>query len=258
MENKNEKTPSMSAGDGKKKRYYKKRRPKAVVANDVVKAEQGSSSSSPAASDTNSPAASDTTKPRKPRGKRAYGAPDNDQLGLPKIQTSVNGQTVEHTKTREAIDRALRISEDMVREQKDYRKESAAWDTGYTEGTYCGCGACEEDEPEERIDREQWDALMSRLERVHARLHEQRRVTVWDRIRAFGSGFLAYEKTLLLLLIALLESKLDHGGWAIAFGTAAAGNAIWTAWQQIRDARYTAWVKTLQDQGAEVYSNGHK
>ena len=271
MENKNEKTPTMSAGEGKKKRYYKKRKPKAVVANDdVVKAEQGSSSSSPAASDT------PTAKPRKPRGKRAYGAPDNDQLGLPKIQTTVNGKTVEHTKTREAIDRAMRISEDMVKDgQKDYRKEATAWGRdeniliqeegkgyerdngamGYTEAGSCGysdCGctdACNESDYSAQVD---WDALLDRLEAMNAAIGS-RKVTVWDRVKAFGSGLLAYEKTFLLWLITCLEARIGNGYWAILFGALGLAYFIMTSVSIVRSMRYAAWVKGLVKDGAEAY-----
>ena len=260
MENQNEKKPTMSAGEGKKKRYYKKRKPKAVVANDdVVKAEQGSSSSSPAASDT------PTAKPRKPRGKRAYGAPDNDQLGLPKIVTTVNGQTVEHTKTREAIDRAMRISEDMVKEQKDYVKEGAAWDNGahgYTEAAGCGysdCGctdACADGDYADKslhgISEVDWDMLLEKLESMNAAIGA-RKVTFWDRVKAFGSGLLAYEKTFLLWLITVLEIRVGNGYWAILFGSLGVTYFVLTSIEIVRSMRYAAYVKELIREGAETY-----
>jgi len=253
MENQNEKKPTMSAGEGKKKRYYKKRKPKAVVANDdVVKAEQGSSLSSPAASDT------PTAKPRKPRGKRAYGHNENDQLGLPKIVTTVNGRSVESIKTREAIDRAMRISEDMVKEQKDYRKEGSAWekDNGahsYTEAGSCGYSDCGCNEAcgdgDAGVD---WDMLLEKLESMNAAIGA-RKTTFWDRVKAFGSGLLAYEKTFLLWLITMLEIRLGNGYWAIGFGALGLTYFILTSIEIVRSMRYAAYVKELIREGAEAY-----
>lgn len=254
MENQNEKKPTMSAGEGKKKRYYKKRKPKAVVANDdVVKAEQGSSSSSPAASDT------PTAKPRKPRGKRAYGHEENDQLGLPKIVTTVNGRSVQSIKTREAIENAMRISSEMVKAkyaEKDYTKEGAAWDNGahgYTEAAGCGysdCGctdACADTTPD--VD---WDMLLEKLESMNAAIGA-RKATFWDRIKAFGSGLLAYEKTFLLWLITMLEIRIGNGYWAILFGAMGLAYFIMTSMAIVRSMRYAAYVKGLIREGAETY-----
>jgi len=266
MENQNENKPTMSAGEGKKKRYYKKRKPKAVVANDdVVKAEQGSSSSSPAASDT------PTAKPRKSRAKRAYGHPENDQLGLPKFQasgdteskivTTVNGQKVDHIKTREAIENAMRISEDMVKAkyaEKDYAKEGTVWEKdngahGYTESGTCGysdCGcndACADGDA--GVD---WDMLLEKLESMNAAIGA-RKTTFWDRVKAFGSGILAYEKAFLLWLITCLEAQIGNGYWAILFGALGLAYFIMTSVSIVRSMRYAAWVKGLVKDGAEAY-----
>jgi hypothetical protein len=256
MENQNEKKPTMSAGEGKKKRYYKKRKPKAVVANDdVVKAEQGSSSSSPAASDT------PTAKPRKPRGKRAYGHPENDQLGLPKIVTTVNGRSVESIKTREAIENAMRISSEMVKAkyaEKDYAKEGTVWEKdngahGYTETGTCGysdCGcndACADGDS--GVD---WDMLLEKLESMNAAIGA-RKLTFWDRVKAFGSGILAYEKTLMLWLITMLEIRLGNGYWAIGFGALGLAYFIMTSVSIVRSMQYAAYVKGLIREGAETY-----
>jgi hypothetical protein len=265
MENQNENKPTMSAGEGKKKRYYKKRKPKAVVANDdVVKAEQGSSPSSPAASDT------PTAKPRKSRAKRAYGHPENDQLGLPKFQasgdteskivTTVNGRSVESTKTREAIENAMRISSEMVKAkyaEKDYTKEGTAWEKdngahGYTESVTeccdesCGCTSADGDAG---VD---WDMLLERLESMNAAIGA-RKLTFWDRIKAFGSGILAYEKAFLLWLITCLEAQIGNGYWAILFGALGLAYFIMTSVSIVRGMRYAAWVKGLVKDGAEAY-----
>jgi hypothetical protein len=281
MENQNEKKPTMSAGEGKKKRYYKKRKPKAVVANDdVVKAEQGSSSSSPAASDT------PTAKPRKPRGKRAYGHEENDQLGLPKIVTTVNGRSVQSIKTREAIENAMRISSEMVKAkyaekgQKDYTKEGSAWDENiliqeegkgyvrdngahsYTEAGSCGysdCGcneACGDGDYADKslhgISEVDWDMLLEKLESMNAAIGA-RKATFWDRVKAFGSGLLAYEKTFLLWLITMLEIRLGNEYWAIGFGCLGLTYFILTSTEIVRSMRYAAYVKELIREGAEAY-----
>jgi len=247
MENQNEKKPTMSAGEGKKKRYYKKRKPKAVVANDdVVKAEQGSSLSSPAASDT------PTAKPRKPRGKRAYGHPENDQLGLPKFQasgdteskivTTVNGQKVDHIKTRESIENAMRISSEMVK-AKYAEKDNAT--CGYSD---CGCtDACADGDS--GVD---WDALLEKLESMNAAIGA-RKTTFWDRIKAFGSGILAYEKAFLLWLITCLEARIGNGYWAILFGALGLAYFIMISIGIVRSMRYAAYVKELIREGAEAY-----
>ncbi len=262
MENQNEKAPKMNTGEGKKKRYYKKRKPKAVVANDVVKAEQGSSSPSPAASDT------PTARTRK----RSYGNKNMDQLGLPKLtaslrneddsklQTTVNGKTVEHTKTRESIDRAMRISEEMIRE-KDYDKEMSAWDNGahgYTEAcAYSDCGCreqgevCNESEYSAQVD---WDGLLDRLEAMNAALYTKQRVTVWDRVRAFVEGVLEYDRPMYMLLIALLEIQLGRGYWAIVFGCLSITYFVTTSIQIVKRARYAAHVRSLMRNGVETYN----
>lgn len=263
MENQNEKTPKMNTGEGKKKRYYKKRKPKSVVANDVVKAEQGSSSSSPAASDT--PTA-------KPKGKRAYGNKNNDQLGMPKltapqgnrddhkIQTTVNGHTVEHTKTREAIDRAMRISSEMVAQkyaEKDYMKEGASWDNGahgYTEACAyddCACGnaACNESGYTDSVD---WDGLLDRLEAMNQQIGSQR-VTVWDRVKAFAYGILYYDRALMLTLIASLEVRLGNTHWAIAFGCLAITLMVTSTMTVIQNIRLQRLASRLKAYGAEIY-----
>lgn len=272
MENQNEKAPKMNTGEGKKKRYYKKRKPKAVVANDVVKAEQGSSSPSPAASDT------PTAKTRK----RSYGNKNTDQLGLPKLtaslrneddsklQTTVNGKTVEHAKTRESIDRAMRISSEMVAEKyaekqaeakRDYAKEVYAWDTGahgYTEAcaySDCGCSgqgeSCNESEYSAQVD---WDGLLDRLEAMNATLNTKQRVTVWDRVRAFVEGVLEYDRPMYMLLIALLEIQLGRAYWAIAFGCLSITYFVTTSIQIVKRARYAAHVRSLMRDGVETYN----
>jgi len=258
MENQNEKKPTTSAGEGKKKRYYKKRKPKAVVANDdVVKAEQGSSLSSATPSDT------PTAKPRKSRAKRAYGHPENDQLGLPKlpasgdteskIVTTVNGQKVDHIKTREAIENAMRISSEMVKDkyaEKDYAKEGAAWEKdnatcGYSD---CGCNdACADGDA--GVD---WDMLLEKLESMNAAIGA-RKTTFWDRIKAFGSGILAYEKAFLLWLITCLEARIGNGYWAILFGALGLAYFIMISIGIVRSMRYAAYVKELIREGAEAY-----
>ena len=252
MENQNEKTPTMSNGEVKKKRYYKKRKPKAVVDNDVVKAEQGSSSSSPAASDT------PTAKPRKSRSKRSYGHKDNDQLGMPKIQNSVNGQKVTHEETKAAIENAMRISGEMVAAkyaEKDYAKEGKAWDNGahgYTES--CGfddCGCTDACTPEDGAQVD-WDGLMDRLEAMNAAIGSQK-VTLWDRIKSFVSGLLMYERALLLALITALEIRLGSSYWAIGFGALSCANAIMTTITVIRKAQYRKWIMEQIAEGAEAY-----
>ena len=260
MENQNEKAPSMSTGEGKKKRYYKKRKPKAVVANDVGKAEQGSSSSSPAASDT------PTAKPRKSRSKRSYGNPDNDQLGYPKIQNSVNGQKVTHEETRDAITNAMRISSEMVKQkyaEKDYVKEGKAWDNGahsYTEACGfddCGCNdGCLDSDYQDKsmhdISQVDWDTLMDRLEAMNAAIGSPK-VTLWDRTKAFVSGLLGYERALLLALITMLEIRLGSTYWAIGFGALSCTNAIMTTIDVIRKAQYRKWIMEQIAEGAEAY-----
>lgn len=252
MENQNEKTPSMSNGEVKKKRYYKKRKPKAVVDNDVVKAEQGSSLSSPAASDT------PTAKPRKSRSKRSYGNPDNDQLGYPGFQNSVNGQKVAPEETKAAIENAMRISGEMVAAkyaEKDYAKEGTTWDNGaprYTEScgnTDCGC----EDECAS-MDGAQvdWDGLMDRLEAMNAAIGSPK-VTLWDRTKAFVSGLLGYERALLLALVAVLEIRLGSTLWAIGFGAVSCVNVVTTTRTVIRKAQYRKWIRKQIAEGAEAY-----
>lgn len=260
MENQNEKAPSMSTGEVKKKRYYKKRKPKAVVANDVVKAEQGSSSSSPAASDT------PTAKPRKPRSKRSYGNPNNDQLGMPKIQNSVNGQKVTTEEVRDSIKHAMRVSSEMVKQkyaEKDYAKEGKAWDNGahgYTEACAyddCGCNdGCLESDYQDKsmhdISQVDWDTLMDRLEAMNAAIGSPK-VTLWDRTKAFVSGLLMYERALLLALIAMLEIRLGSTYWAIGFGALSCTNAIMTTIDVIRKAQYRKWIMEQIAEGAEAY-----
>jgi hypothetical protein len=221
----------------------------------VVKAEQGSSSSSPAASDT------PTAKTRKPRGKRAYGNPENDQLGMPKIVTTVNGRSVQSIKTREAIENAMRISSEMVKAkyaEKDYTKEGSAWEKdngahGYTETGACGysdCGctdACADTTPD--VD---WDMLLEKLESMNAAIGA-RKTTFWDRVKAFGSGLLAYEKTFLLWLITMLEIRLGNGYWALGFGALGLTYFILTSTEIVRSMRYAAYVKELIREGAEAY-----
>lgn len=259
MENQNEKTPSMSNGEVKKKRYYKKRKPKAVVDNDVVKAEQGSSSSSPAASDT------PTAKPRKSRSKRSYGNKDNDQLGYPKIQNSVNGQKVTSEEVRDSIENAMRISGEMVAAkyaEKDYAKEGAAWDNGahsYTEScgnTDCGC----EDECASNDGAQvDWDGLMDRLEAMNAAIGSQKATllvtpnSLWDRTKAFVYGLLGYERALLLALVAVLEIRLGSTLWAIAFGALSCVNAVTMTRTVIRKAQYRKWICNQIAEGAEAY-----
>lgn len=273
MENQNEKAPKMNTGEVKKKRYYKKRKPKAVVANDVVKAEQGSSSPSPAASDA--PTA-------RPKGKRSYGNKNNDQLGYPKltaplsngddlkIQTTVNGKTVEHAKTKEAIERAMRISSEMVKEKyaekeaeakRDYAKEAQAWDRGahgYTEAAgissdyACGddaCGCRGESEYSAQVD---WDGLLDRLEAMNAAIGTQR-VTVWDRIKAFAEGVLEYDRPMYMLLIALLEIRLSNTYWAIGFGCLSVTYFVTTSINIVRRWQYVRHVRGLIRNGVETY-----
>ena len=259
MENQNEKAPKMNTGEVKKKRYYKKRKPKAVVANDVVKAEQGSSSPSPAASDA-----------PKPKGKRGYGNPNNDSLGYPKIQTTVNGKTVEHAKTKEAIERAMRISSEMVKAKyaekeaeakRDYAKEAQAWDRGahgYTEAAgisadyacsddACGCHG--ESEYAAQVD---WDGLLDRLEAMNAAIGSQR-VTVWDRIKAFAEGVLEYDRPMYMLLIALLEIRLSNTYWAIGFGCLSITYFVTTSINIVRRWQYVRHVRGLIREGVETY-----
>ena len=266
MENQNEKAPKMNTGEVKKKRYYKKRKPKAVVANDVVKAEQGSSSSSSTTSDT------------KPRGSRSYGNKNNDQLGYPKltaphsngddlkIQTTVNGKTVEHAKTKEAIERAMRISSEMVEAKlaekeaeakRDYAKEAYVWDNGahgYTEACAyddCGCndGCRGESEYSAQVD---WDGLLDRLEAMNAAIGTQR-VTVWDRIKAFAEGVLEYDRPMYMLLIALLEIQLGKTYWAIGFGALSITYFVTTSINIVRRWQYVRHVRGLIREGVETY-----
>jgi len=253
MENQNEKAPKMNTGEVKKKRYYKKRKPKAVVANDVVKAEQGSSSSSSTTSDT------------KPRKSRSYGNKNNDQLGYPKIQTTVNGKTVEHAKTKEAIERAMRISSEMVKEKyaekeaeakRDYAKEAYVWDRGahgYTEACAyddCGCNdGCSESEYAAQVD---WDGLLDRLEAMNAAIGTQR-VTVWDRVKAFVEGALEYDRPMYMLLIALLEIQLGNTYWAIGFGALSITYFVTTSINIVRRWQYVRHVRGLIREGVETY-----
>lgn len=246
MENQNEKAPTMSTGEGKKKRYYKKRKPKAVVANDVVKAEQGSSSSSSTTSDT------------KPRGSRGYGNKNNDQLGYPKIQNSVNGEKVTPEETRDAIKRAMRVSSEMVKEkyaEKEYAKEASAWDNGahgYTEAAVCSdesCGCHSESEYSAQVD---WDGLLDRLEAMNAAIGSQR-VTVWDRIKAFAEGVLEYDRPMYMLLVALLEIQLGKTYWAIGFGCLSVTYFVTTSIDIVRRWQYVRHVRGLIRDGVETY-----
>jgi hypothetical protein len=187
---------------------------------------------------------------------------------MPKIVTTVNGRSVQSIKTREAIENAMRISSEMVKAkyaEKDYTKEGSAWDNGahsYTESSNCGysdCGctdACADGDYADKslhgISEVDWDMLLEKLESMNAAIGA-RKATFWDRIKAFGSGLLAYEKTFLLWLITMLEIRVGNGYWALGFGALGLTYFILTSIDIVRSMRYAAYVKELIREGAEAY-----
>jgi hypothetical protein len=102
------------------------------------------------------------------------------------------------------------------------------------------------------ISQVDWDTLMDRLEAMNAAIGSPK-VTLWDRVKAFVSGLLAYERALLLALITMLEIRLGSTYWAIGFGALSCTNAVMTTITVIRKAQYRKWIMEQIAEGAEAY-----